>query len=266
MKLFQIFTQSNNLKKQSLILTDESTKTSIVSDELLVDHLRAMEKRKERLIISQERFRVQLNRFFNSPGKHWAITGSPPTISYKKKLNSLLFKSGYGTLGTKLQAIQIEGSILQSNNAKMQRLPSIDLAVSAPNLYNSAEDQNFSFNGDDYSMFSSLSKSIKPYDLLDKKILTDSQRRAKTTRDALMLQMESETSQLAINKRTYKRLLIEKSQMKATIRNLMDIRYEDSTQISGYREVTQQLENLNYQLTQLDLQFWIWDEDYWKNN
>ena len=264
--LFQIFQQADNLKEQTKLLTEEIKKASFTPDQQLVNHLRSLKKRKKRLSIAEERFRVQLNRFFNSPGKHWAIVGSPPSISYKNKLNRLRFKSGYGALGTKLQAIQIEGSIIQAKNAKSQRLPSIDLGVNAPNLYDSAGEQSFSFDGADYNMFSSLSKSIKPYDILDKKILTDSQRRAQATRDTLMLQVESETSQLAINKKTYNSLLLEQSQLRATIGKLMDSRYEGSTQLSSYREGSQQLENINYQLTQLDLQFWIWDEDYWKNN
>lgn len=217
---------------------------------------------------SRENLRTSTNSLLNTPGHHWSLNGTLPDISYEDRIHSLSFANGFGTLGLKLQTLQIEGILISLVSAKAARLPSLSLGLSSPQLYNNNSDDNFEFNAEDYQLFSGLSKTFELTDVFDRDSLRNAQFRAKTSRQQLRLRLESEISRLESTKRTYRKLLQERTLAKKAIAAIntssatptpQQLEYE----ISRLQSARNTLENINRQLTQLDLQLWIFDDSHW---
>ncbi|WP_346188549.1 TolC family protein [Rubritalea halochordaticola] len=268
--LYSLYLQSQRIEdmaKQADKLESELDRANLES--LRAEHEKIKELR-SRHLIARESLRLKLNKLFETPGQHWKLTGSPPKISYSKKLDSLDLRQGYGALGLKMQAIEIEYSIISLWNANLERLPKPNFNLSTPTLYSSESENNFSFNAEDFQLFTSLSKSIQIEDPLDKQRMRNAEFRSMVTRAQLRGRMESDASQIKVNKYRYRQLLNRRKQALADIQRIQNANISSSTSLLTAMKATTSLkdsiEAIDNQLLQLDLQFWIWDEKYWKKH
>lgn len=262
-RLYQLFKKQEAIDSSKRLLLAEEKTLPYTPSERYVESLDSIQSQRRTLSHSEEQLRLELNRFFNSPKGNWSLVGSPPKISYEKALHRLKFSEGFGALGTKLQTLQIETSIIQLWNAKYRRLPTFNIGVSTPSLFNSQNSNSFGFREEEFQLFTGLTKSIKPHDILDRELIKDAELRARLNREQLLRQMENEIVVLEINKRTYKQLLSEKRRTEYQLKHLLTSNRINSSQASKFSELNKELQSANNRLLQLELQFWIWDENYW---
>ena len=256
--------QAIEAKEADILFTLSNIDTTPVKK--IPQTLSSIQRTQLQLVQSKERMRTRLNQFFNSPGENWRLVGPPPKISYETQLDRLDFTKGFGALGTKLQTIKIESSIIQLWQAKYRRWPMFNVGMSTPEIYNKESDTAFDYPTDDFKLFTGLSKSIKPYDIMEKDLLTNAELRAAKNRQLLLRQMESEISQLELNKLTYKQYLNKKKRIESELSRVSSTKPSGFSMIDdakSFVSLTKELESINAQLTQIDLQFWIWDEVYW---
>lgn len=264
-QLYTLFLNEHNLGQLELECDEleESLQSSQMDDlpEILVkiNDLRLRHK------IAKEQHRTSLNLFFNTPNKNWRLVGSPPNISYKNKVDQLAFDKGFGHLGTQLQSVQIESSVIQTWNARFQRAPSLNIGVSAPPVYNETRD-DFQFSSEDFGLFTGLGKSIKPYDILDSELMENAELRAKKNRELLLALMEKEISQLEINKTTYKNLMRKETIVRHELKYVQSRRSNGSlteNELTTLVGLQTKIKALKRAQLQIELQFWIWDDEYW---
>lgn len=251
--------QLENQQRQYELDIDDIAVTEAPASLIKIHELRLSYK------LAREQHRTRLNLFFNTPGKNWRLSGSAPKVSYESKLDHLTFDKGFGQLGTQLQLIQIESSVIQLWNAKFQRIPSFNIGLSTPPVYGPTQD-DFQFTGQDFGLFSGLNKSIKPYDILDKELMQNAELRAKKNREQLLVQMEKEISQLEINKTSYKHILSKKSILQQELKYAQSIHPSielADSELTAINKLKKEIRLLERQQQQLDVQFWIWDEQYW---
>lgn len=269
--VYRLYLQQEQLDRQISRLN--TLKASIDKAELLsiANTFNTIETSTQQIESTREYLRLSANRIFNTPGAHWKLSGSIPTVSYANKLNSLDYRKGYANTGLKLQTIQLESIAAQIMSAKARRLPNLSLGLSTPQIYNSSTDQSFDFDGERFRLFSGLSKSLSISDPLDRENLANSKYRASISRQRLLQQLETELSQLHSNKRRYRILLAQKSTAKelqsAANRNQTSTDPERLlSSIKQQQSTLESLDSINRQLLQIDLEFWIWDDNYWKNH
>ena len=235
---------SNLGKLDSLTLNIESTKQSILSNQL------------------------SLNSLLNTPGKRWAPKAKTlPSISYASRLDSLTLNNGFGTLSIKMAAAGLHASALGLKQFQLAKIPNIGVNLSNPSLYNSANDEGLEFNTENMNLFTSLSKTFR-FDGETKLRKAGALERAKLAKEQLVLGMEQEAHTLSRAKDSYKKL---SQKIHATKKLLSQV--TNAPQQLGYTSIKQQwsqveslkknLEYLEIQRTQLDLQFWIWDDKAW---
>ncbi|WP_143183788.1 hypothetical protein [Rubritalea squalenifaciens] len=267
-QLYSLFIQHQELERRTQELIELGKSLESLSPNKLITAIETLEAGKTQVINARERLRVSTNSMLNTPGKNWKLTGAIPKISYEKKIDKLSFKNGYGLIGLKLQAIQIEGILISKLDAQISRLPSISVGMTSPQLYSNNSEQNFQFNAADYELFTGLSKSIDLTDIFSTENIRNANFRAKTSRDQLLLSMESEISRLESTKALYKRLI----QRRETIRKQVNTGLSADTvalpalvsqQIRTYQSAQKELESLEKQITQLDIQLWVWDDTKW---
>lgn len=231
--------------------------------------LRALDERKALLQLRRENLRLTTNTLLNTPGQHWKFVGKAPDISYANRINKLNFGKGYGSLGLKLQTLQIESILISKLDAEQARLPSLSLGLSTPQLYSSSSEDNFQFNSEDYELFTGLSKSIDITDVFGKERIQNANFRARISREQLRLSMESEISRLEATKKTYNRLLLQRKIAQEQLSKVQNSSSGSSVaqlnlDLQRLNAANEALETLNRQLKQLDLQLWIWDDTHWQ--
>ena len=221
-------------------------------------------------VTQKERHRVQLNEMFSTPGKNWRLTGSPPSISYSKKFNSLALKSGYGKLGLMLQTLQIEANILRLWNVKVSRWPQLSVGLSSPPLVTSNDSTTTGFNPEQTRLFTGASHGIKLNDPLGSERLRDAEVRAVYTRKQLLLSTETDVSRLYLIKKRYSHLLDIQSDLLDDLEsNKQQAKTisAPSSVLESYKqrqELETAIKDNKLQQLQFDFQLWIWDEAYWK--
>lgn len=263
--LFQTFLIHDELRMSEKDLKLAQAELERVPARKLATTLRRIRSKEILLKNRKERVRLRTNLLFNTPGKNWNLMGKVPRLDYSKKLDKIDFYKGYGKLGLKLQTIEIELNILQVWQVQVRRWPSFSVGASPPPLYGTDSLQNFNFNANDFNLFSGVTKSFELDDIFDKENLRDAEYRAKVNRESLLNRMETEVSQLELNKFTYRELLKEKAAnekivklKKSQIRQGSDHSVLDDLRTLKGLELS--LLATNNQLKQLDLQFWIWDD------
>ena len=223
-----------------------------------------------RLAISRERFRVELNRFFNTPGQNWRLTGGLENISYANKLNKLNFKNNYGILGIKLQAIQLEYAVVARKGVRLNRLPDLNVNFNSSRIFNISDDDDAEFNLDNLQLFTGLTKNVNVTDVLDKDRVQNAEYRFQLNREQLRLRLESEASQLKINKKIYRGLLANKRELQKALNHITQSKNYNSTQVltevERYQSTKNQIDTIDKRLLSIDLQLWIWDEKYWSKH
>ena len=223
-----------------------------------------------RLAISRERFRVELNRFFNTPGQNWRLTGGLENISYANKLNKLNFKNNYGILGIKLQAIQLEYAAVARKGVRLNRLPDLNVSFNSSRIFNISDNDDAEFNLDNLQLFTGLTKNVNVTDVLDKDRVQNAEYRFQLNREQLRLRLESEASQLKINKKIYRGLLANKRELQKALNHITQSKNYNSTQVltevERYQSTKNQIDTIDKRLLSIDLQLWIWDEKYWSKH
>ena len=223
-----------------------------------------------RLAISRERFRVELNRFFNTPGQNWRLTGGLENISYANKLNKLNFKNNYGILGIKLQAIQLEYAAVARKGVRLNRLPDLNVNFNSSRIFNISDNDDAEFNLDNLQLFTGLTKNVNVTDVLDKDRVQNAEYRFQLNREQLRLRLESEASQLKINKKIYRGLLANKRELQKALNHITQSKNYNSTQVltevERYQSTKNQIDTIDKRLLSIDLQLWIWDEKYWSKH
>ncbi|MDC0088292.1 hypothetical protein OAI07_01990 [Akkermansiaceae bacterium] len=268
--LYRLFKESEMLKSTII----ENQKMSGLEDiplDRLPEALSRQSDQKKRLVTSRERFRLKINRLLNTPGKSWSLTGKLPAINYQSRINGVKLENGFGSLGLKIRSVQIEAAITGIKLSRLNRLPSVTINTTAPVLFDSSRGGDFDFDGEDFNLFTNLFKNIELDDVFDKKDIRNAEFRFKINRERLAINFEQEASQVKINKLAYKGLLKKKGEIEIKLKELKKGRGSrephvimDDFKISG--ELKTQYELLNRQLLHLDLEFWIWDENYWIKN
>ncbi len=263
--LYQSFLHHDELRMYEKELKLAQAKLEQVPTSKIANTLRSIRRKEIQLLTQKERLRVRTNQLFNTPGENWNLVGKLPRLDYSKKLDKIDFYKGYGKLGLKQQTIEIELNILQVWQVKIRRWPSFSVGASPPPLYGTDSQENFNFNATDFSLFSGVNKSLELDDIFDKENLRNAEYRAKVNRESLLNRMETEVSQLELNKFTYRELLKKKAASekivklkKSQIRQGSDHSVLDD--LKTLKGLKRSLLATNNQLKQLDLQFWIWDD------
>ena len=214
--------------------------------------------------------RLYLNETLNTPGENWAPdVSSLPKISYANELSRLKPEKGYGRLALKQAAGQVEASLANLWRLKLERLPSFSTGVSVPTLYDSGLDEN-GFEADEVRLFGSLNES---FDLSGREAESarQAEQRAILVQESLRSRLEREIYILDEAKQNYRNLLSERDKMLKLLRWMEKnpppgggpkVVLKRINEASALRVRLKQNE---LQRRQLDLEFWIWDEEYWKS-
>lgn len=211
--------------------------------------------------------RLNVNQLLNTPGSNWKLSGGLPHISYKNRYRRMRIGEDFGKLALNLQAVQIEGALLRVQRVKFQQWPSINFGLSNPPLYSSAGENDFS--SDELLLFSGASKSVDLTDIGGRESIRDAKIRLKFTREQLRQRTEMEASRVLQVSSSYDLLLREERNLEREIRRLerpdspepeivlkdLELRFDLELQLIETRR----------QIQQLDLQFLIWDESFWKS-
>lgn len=210
--------------------------------------------------------RIDVNRLLNTPGGNWKLSGEIPAISYRDRLQRMEIGEDFGKLALNLQAIQIEGALLQLQRVKFQQWPMVNFGMSLPPLYTS--DGTSGFSSDDLYLFSGASKSFDLTDISAREAVGDAETRLRFTREQVQHRAESEASRMLQLISNYKRLL---GELKRLDRYNGHLEHAVSAEPEiVLKDLALRMENemrrieVRRQLEQLDLQFLIWDEKFWK--
>lgn len=270
-QLYNYFLEERSLDRryQKLVADEKSLERTTV--ERLSDKIISIEQEKKAIARTIGFQRLAINRLLNTPGRYWQPSGKIPTVSYKNRYKNLRFGEEFGKLALKLQTLQLESSVLSVLNVKLRQLPNWSQGLSSPTLFSSNDDSTTGLNADDFFLFTSLSKTIDLTDIRGRKNLRLAKVRAKYTRDQLTLSMESEIRRLELLKQSYGHLHLEKNKItqrvnqlkKKTSKRALDTVLKEYEEFQNLEEKKQ---NLDSQITRLDIQLWLWDDVYWNKN
>lgn len=251
----------------------EAMETAKPGQENLTGIMERTLNRKRNELNAQRRrgsMRLYFNQTLNTPGENWApVVSSLPDISYENKLSRLEPDKGYGRLALKQAAGQVEASLANLWRLKLEKLPSFSTGVSVPTLYDSSFDEN-GFSADEVRLFGSMNKS---FDLSGRQAdsAREAEQRAILVQESLRSRLESEIYLLDETKENYRILLDERDKIVNALRWMEKnpppggspkVVLERINERSVLRTRLQQNE---LQRRQLDLEFWVWDEEYWKS-
>lgn len=268
-ELYRVFQQASDIKEKERELAKISS-VSYHDLEGIASKMLTLKSKQHSLGSEFEGLRVNLNRILNTPGKNWKLTGKLPDISYEGKVDQLSLKNGFGKLGLMLQTIQIELSTLMIWNVKVGRFPNFNIGVSTPPLYQFTGGDLTTYESDKMRLFTGFSKGIDFEDPLDRELLKNTEMRVEHTRKMLLLTTEREASSLYLLKRNYRRVLKSKRQTEALLRRERALIHQAEgadgiiNRLKKQQGLKQKLRMQKRYLTQLDLQFLQWDEQYWK--
>lgn len=268
-QLYRAYISSESITASKLALFKKKHLINTLPPDKIASEFASIREGEHTISLQQEFLRLQLNRLFNSPGENWRLTDTPPNISYSKKLKKLDLRNGFGKLGLMLQTIQIEVAELSLWQVNFNRFPQFNIGVSTPPLLTNDSSGTTTFDPERINLFSGASRNFDLSDPLSLEIIRDSQIRSKHTREQLILTTESEISHLQQLKQQYRNLLQQES-------NLMKLRRQQSKsklstdptlllkQLKSQGEMKEQLQKNKQAQQTIDLQFWLWDENYWR--
>ena len=240
------------LTLQELITKAKSRSQSEISENLLLTR--------------QQRIQSSLERLLNNLEQEMTpLPHTLPNISYRKKLDHLNTSKGYGSLALKQAAGQLEASLATLWQLKFQRLQSFNTGVSLPTLYDSQTNAEPDFS--QIRLFGSLNET---FDLTgaDARRARVTERRVELLRNQITTRLYTENENLTLAKEKYQGLLVAEKEINKRLRLIKKIPPKgDSQNISEYlseiESLRQQDLKTKQNLRRLDLEFWIWDEDYW---
>ena len=211
--------------------------------------------------------RLSVNQLLNTPGSDWRLSGKLPVISYRDRYKRIKIGEDFGKLALNLQAIQIEGAMLRLERVKFQQWPSINFGFSNPPIYSSNDGSGFS--SDDLQLFSGANKTVDLTDIGGRENIRDAETRLKYTREQIRQRMEAEVSRVLLLSRSYDQLLREEKQLQRELSRLEQPDSDEPEIVLKDLELRAQLElqliETRRRVQQLDLQFLIWDETFWRS-
>jgi hypothetical protein len=229
--------------------------------------LYAFEREKDSLERRQSAHRANVNRLLNTPGGNWNLTGGLPAVSYKNRYQNIRIGDDFGKMALNLYAVRIESSIMQTQRVKYQQWPTIGFGLSNPPIYSS--NSNSDLSGEDFNLFSGASKSLDVTDIGGRQAIQDAETRLKFTREQLLLNMEREAARVLQIRKNYGQLLAEERRTETAMKRLDRPGSSDAEIVLDDLESRSQLElqliQIRRQIEQLDLQYLIWDERFWKH-
>lgn len=211
--------------------------------------------------------RGNVNRLLNTPGGNWDLTGSLPTVSFRNRYRNVRIGRDFGQMALNLYAVRIESAIMQTQRVKYMQWPSIHFGLSNPPLYSSSGSNGIST--EDLNLFTGATKSLDVTDIGGREAIQDAERRLKFTREQLRQSMEREAVRILQIRQTYDQLLADERRLEAAVRRIERPAVAEPEAVLGDLELRSQLElqliQTRRQIEQLDLQYLIWDERYWKS-
>ena len=210
--------------------------------------------------------RNNVNQLLNTPGENWDLIGKIPMISYQDRYNSIKIGEDFGKLALNLYAIQIEGAMLRVERIKFQQWPTINFGFNSPPLYSNTGD--YGFNSDDLALFSGSNKSVDLTDIGGREGIRDAEKRLTFTREQLRQRMEFDILRILQLASSYQFLIKEESRLQREIGRMTESASSEPTiilkDLSLKSQLELQLSEIRQQIQQLDLQFLIWDEKFWR--
>jgi len=266
-QLYSFFLDSESIKKSETELRVREAQLTSIDITMLEKSLRGITFERESINRRRSYLRVGINRLLNTPGKNWDLVGPLPKISRPQRSREISVGENFGKLALNLQTIQIEGAVLNVSRTRFRQFPRINFGLSSPALY-SSNDSTTGFSSDELLFFSGASKSFDASDLLGGYNVRDAKERLQFTREQLRQRMEFEITQILQTQNLYQRLAEEEEQSNRKIGRIESARSTDPTSVVADLEALRQsqtrIAEVKKQRQQLDLQFLIWDENFWK--
>jgi|GEM_PF-3318091 len=267
-QLYTVYAEAASIQDAAQRLTETQKSLSVIPLEELEKVSKGFLSSREQLRIRQKYHRLAVNRLFNTPGANWKLVGSVPSLGYEKSYRNIKLGNNFGKLAFNLQAVQIEAAQMSVYRVRYRQWPSINFGLSTPSLY-STQDTNSGYSSDNTYLFSSASQTVDYTDLGGFRSVKDARQRLENTRAQIRLRMEEETVRMKELCRAYSNLLIERNMLEKQLAYVPRSASTDyqvlSQQLLVREEHKTRLAEIKNQLTQLDLQLLIWDENYWKN-
>ncbi len=219
----------------------------------------------------KEKLRVRINKMLDTPNKNWALVGNLPKVNYSRDYAKLSYSNGYGELGLKIQAVNIESGLIALKAGKRVNLPNYSWSITSPTIFDSNREDNFNFSSEEFSLFSGLSKSIEFDDIFNKEKIQNAEYRHQMTQKKLILRVESEVSRLEGLKQRYANSQERKTNLTKLITTINQSRGNSRSNVlisklEKLQSLKEELKSVEKEIMRMDLEIWIWDEDYWSKN
>ena len=218
--------------------------------------------------IRQKQITRRLNALFSTPGQNWRPAPETlPNLEYPKRFKKLSFEHGFGRLGLKQAAAQIEANRANVSRTKYDRLPTVNFNASLPTLYSNNSDSEARF--EDIQLFTGTSKTFSFKDSSSRGQET-AKERAKDTRIRISLELEREAANLKNIKQRYQANLDTEAFLLQKLSYLKTNSPQSSSSLvlAHLAEIQTTEENLvktRRARRNIDLEFLIWDEDAWRS-
>lgn len=246
--------------------TRKRAKAPVSLEELLAGNPTTAESTQALAQRQQRSLQLNLNNLLNTPGQAWSpLPSTMPKLSYRERLPQVTVENGYGRIALKQAAGQLESSLALLWQLKYDRLPTLSTGVAIPTLYDTTSDSDPEIA--DIRLFGSMNKS---FDLTrrDARAARNAERRVELLRSQLSLRLERESFNLLRVKESYKNLIEKEDKLQNQLSRLLENPPpgQPALVLEYFSELARiQGQLYNNQLTQgqLDMEFWIWDENYW---
>lgn len=265
-ELYTVFLEAQSIQSEEAAMAERRKGLSSISSADIAKELKNLASGLNVLKRRRMNLRENINILLNTPGRNWELTGKLPVISCRDRYRRFKIGEDFGKLALNLYAIQVEGAILQTQRVKFRQWPVISFGLSNPPLYSSNGENTYT--AEDFSLFSGASKSLDVADIGGRESIRDAELRLKFTRGQLRQRMAREAVRIYQICAVYDDLLLEEGRL---VRDIERSHKRGSTEpevvikdIELRSQLEMELIRTRRQMQQLDLQFLIWDERFWK--
>ncbi len=266
-QLYEAFIEAEAIAETEAAFESKSQNLSLAAAGDISTYFERMDNERRMLERRKAYHRLKVNQLLNTPGGNWRLAGEIPQVTYRDRIGRLGIGEDFGKLAANLEAVQIEAALLQLKRVKFQQWPTVNLGLGLPALYSSEESAGFS--SEELFLFSGANKSIDLTDIAGLESIADAKQRLQFTRERLQQNREREAMRFSQLISTYRHLLERERQI------LQRMERGGGSGLTSPDGVIKDLETrsalqlrrieIRRQLQQLDLQFLIWDETFWKS-
>lgn len=266
-ELYRAFLDARSIIESRDELREREARLLDLNDGEIASALVEIRREKETIKRRQSYLRVRLNQLLNTPGAHWQPAGTLPKISFRDKLDRVRIGENFGKLALNLQAVRIEGGWLQMRRVKFRQWPQVNFSMGLPPIYSNTDNQGF--NSEEILIFSGATKQVDLTDIAGLEDVEDARRRLQFLRERLEISVEREAQRVHQLSASYRDLLAEKQRQQAQLTMLDRHRGSSAAEtvladLEQRGDLQRELRKIEDQIRQLDLQFIIWDETFWK--